>query len=106
MNHLEFNKPHIQKRLRDFWAIETIQEVNQRTYDSMLTPSCYRIDTVYPILQNMIDNQRDIEGDIDQLNYIIYEVDSWILENGHHHPKVVQKVLTMIERVKSALWCE
>lgn len=107
MNQLEFNKPHIHQKLCNSWAIGTIQAINQRIHhDSMITPSWWRIDTVYPILQKMIDNPWDNESDIEQLNYIIYEVDTWIDNKGHHHPEIVKKVLKMIARATSALWCE
>ena len=32
MNHLEFNKPHIQQKLRNSWAIETIQAAQMRVF--------------------------------------------------------------------------
>ena len=61
---------------------------------------------VNTILIKMTENPWNSEDDINQLNFIIYEVDSWIFANGHHHPEIVKKVWEMIQKATSALWCE
>ncbi len=104
MHQLKFNEPHIQERLRVSWAIQTCEDISIVVHKCALCASNWEnIYSVFPILQRMIDSP--VEKDIDQLNYIIWEIDNWISASGNLYPQITQRVLEMIQQAESALGC-
>lgn len=73
MNHLEFNKPHIQQKLRNSWSIENYQATVGREVADAIFWDIDRIEWYFKTLQEIIDQPWDREKDWKEVDWIFYE---------------------------------